>query len=396
MTTDFLPVVRDRQPAALYAPVNAHDILQARLAAVLKEKPIAVLQWLGEHIDGIHQRLDLHGDLLALAGLVQRAADLDLQSVLAGGFEREVARLADLWQMDTRRHLLNRAARLRSFALDVAVEVPLTPTMNTLEAPLSVIHPPVGYIDVVVDLDSPFLRILNHSILWHVDIAQMEFPVGKMPFHPRFISHDRPDGYVLALDNLYLPVGMVAAQDHAAAFAGFVAERLADQEVVQAIREKIAAIIARRAHFAGPHEFLALEIKTGTPPVESLWEQVGKYERRPGINHHLSSEPLSGNLSPFFSAEAEHQLAGLPDGGAFVPGRRASRSLWDVGPLVQCTPNSRIGDAEVHAEYCPNALWTTHAVLLKDRYAEREAARQAGLNVIDAAGEVLAEIERSV
>ena len=384
-SADFVPDIRvDKKPTLIRTPVNNHDILQLRLAKVLRNRSLDVMRWLAKHNADVQKRLALLPAMISLSGSIDAViANFDIEA-----FEAKVTNNSDIsqaidfaWNKHSLRALKKKAARLRTYGVDFAIEVPLTETISSAEPALSALLPPTGYLDIVVDIDTPFLRFIYLGSRFRADIVSLASGVGDSPFVTTSEHFLWPTSWLLALDNVYLPMGQIvrSGTPDGDTLLAKAADILNKDKWIRAMREDLQKLLDLRSLFAGYHQYLALELKTGSPSVEMLWAQVGKYDQIVCGSHHLSAEPLSGEKSAYYDAAYQKRSQGNSIRHTRLTKAAVGR-IWRFGPLIGY--DGRRAPQPYTVKSHGAALWTTHAVVFPGDYPHKDAASDLGISII--------------
>ena len=388
----YVPDIReDKRPTYLQAPVNGHDLFQLRLVRALKKRPLEVMTWLGAHSSDVQQRLALLPQMVSLANAIDDViANFDIK-----GFADQVTDDSDVasaivfaWEKHSIRALEKKAASLRVYGVEFAVEVPLTDAANSAEPALSAFLPPAGYLDIVIDIDTPFLRFKYPGAHLRADIISLATEVGNSPFVTTSLHYLWPASWLLALDNAYLPLGLIvrSGTDSGDTLLARATEILNADQWIASIRKKLKALLATRSRIAGYHQHLALELKTGQPPVELLWGQLSKYEKAVCDSHHLSAEFLSGaKADDYADAYRIRQDQRLISDLDLTP--NIVRRIWRFGPPIGYSGEKKPGSYSVETHGA--AVWTTQVVVFPDDYVHKHEANSHGITVIPNANSIL-------
>ena len=355
------PALRSRPPIMVNQKMTRHDQVQNQLYRASQENPELFAMWLSKYIPEMKDRIPLTPLMKQTALHLRRAIDaINLKGMFSGILESaDIQVLESIWASMSVPMLQEKLDQLEKHKMAVSMEMPITSFSDTL-SPLNRITPPQGYVDIVVDIDAPYLdnpdgrsRPAFHTIGEYFDWLLKG-------------GHDLIGAF--RYQYLCLPVGFalkLQAKDRARVVERIV-NTFASNTALTKFRESWHSMIKARLELPNMHEFLFLEIKTGNVPADSLIAQMSKY-----TDHDISGAlPSREEVSPIQAGIRSQTRREIP--------AHQVRQCWDYGIGLGDDWNSAVNlvAPDLRVSTIPVAVFP-------NKYAHKKAVLSGGFYVID-------------
>jgi hypothetical protein len=365
----YLPEVRDKPHIQIRQPITRHDIFQQQLIWALNNHPLEMAEWLAGFLPGLKGRLSLLPQMREVADTLEQLVNgLDIVAVIgsADSDPALIETLSLLWEKKSIPLLREKIEQLRNFQLKFDAEVPVTEFAST-NSQLSIFQPPTGYIDLLVDLDTPFVRVPNVAPVFTHDTFSSDMLRNTA-------SHMALGTGILRLEALFLPLGhaLNLNKPEGKRQADTILESLQRHPDVKIFLAAFEALLKERYARFSQHEYLFVEIKMACPPPDDLIKQVNKYP--PVQAFQISSDTLFPMGVSNNGADNGAELK-----GPMVLSHGMTRRIWNYG----LPAGERWDRPARYAEMEFGWIHTHVALLFPGKYHHSGLLHKAGLIVIE-------------